>query len=262
MSVWDAFVRRPYHVVDGSTGDVACDHYHRMPDDVALMRSLGRRRLSVLDRLAADRPDRVGVPSTQPGLDFYDRLVDQLLAAGIAPVATLNHWDLPAGARGVGRLARPRDRRGLRRLRRHHVRPTRRPGRDVADPQRAVVPGVPRPRHRSPRARRVRLVGWLPGRPPPAGLPRAGGPAVPCRAARRGGSASPSTPSGTCPPATTMPTWRRAIASWANSVELFLDPIVHGRYPEALMAWIGRHGPTIRTPATSRRSASPSTSSA
>lgn len=98
MSVWDAFVRRPFHVVDGSTGDVACDHYHRMPDDVTLMQSLGMGAYRFSIAWPRILPSGRG-PVNEPGLDFYDRLVDNLLAAGIAPVATLNHWDLPSRSR-------------------------------------------------------------------------------------------------------------------------------------------------------------------
>ncbi len=100
-SVWDDFVRRPYRVIDGSSGDVACDHYHRMREDVDLMRSLevGAYRFSV----AWPRVIPLGHgPTNTPGLDFYDRLVDRLAAAGIQPCATLNHWDLPASLEAGG----------------------------------------------------------------------------------------------------------------------------------------------------------------
>jgi beta-glucosidase len=94
QSIWDTFSHSPGNVADGDTGDVACDHYHRYQDDVALMREL---------RLAAYRfsvawpriqPDGSG-PANPAGLAFYDRLVDELLEAGITPYVTLYHWDLP-----------------------------------------------------------------------------------------------------------------------------------------------------------------------
>jgi beta-glucosidase len=93
-SIWDRFSHTPGRIEDGSTGDIACDHYHGWPEDVALMSSLGlqayRFSLSWPRVLPAGR-GRVN----QAGLDFYDRLVDGLLEAGIAPFATLYHWDLP-----------------------------------------------------------------------------------------------------------------------------------------------------------------------
>ncbi len=100
-SVWDDFVRTRYHVIDGSTGDVACDHYHRMPDDVELMRSLGMGAYRFSIAWPRIHPAGRG-PVNEAGLDFYDRLVDRLLAAGIRPYATLNHWDLPAALEAEG----------------------------------------------------------------------------------------------------------------------------------------------------------------
>ncbi|MFI5679202.1 GH1 family beta-glucosidase [Streptomyces cellulosae] len=87
-SVWDAFTAEPGHVKDGSTASVACDHYHRYPEDVALLAGLGVDAY----RFSISWP-RVNSPG---GLDFYDRLVDELCAAGVRPVPTLFHWDLPA----------------------------------------------------------------------------------------------------------------------------------------------------------------------
>jgi len=87
-SVWDAFTAGPGHVKDGSTAAVACDHFHRYPEDVALLAGLGVDAY----RFSVSWP-RVNSPG---GLDFYDRLVDALCAAGVRPVPTLFHWDLPA----------------------------------------------------------------------------------------------------------------------------------------------------------------------
>ncbi|GAA5016677.1 GH1 family beta-glucosidase [Terrabacter aeriphilus] len=92
-SIWDTFSHTPGAVVGGDTGDVACEHYHRYEADVELMRSLGMQsyRFSTSwDRICPD-----GGPVNARGLDFYERLVDSLLAAGIAPWLTLYHWDLP-----------------------------------------------------------------------------------------------------------------------------------------------------------------------
>ncbi|MGW5633803.1 GH1 family beta-glucosidase [Streptomyces sp. NPDC003832] len=88
-SVWDEFTGRAGAVKDGSTAAVACDHYHRYPEDVALLAGLGVGAY----RFSVSWP-RVNSPG---GLDFYDRLVDELCAAGVRPVPTLFHWDLPAG---------------------------------------------------------------------------------------------------------------------------------------------------------------------
>ena len=88
-SVWDAFSAEPGRVKDGSTAAVACDHYHRHREDVALLAGLGVDAY----RFSISWP-RVRTPR---GLDFYDRLVDDLCAAGVRPVPTLFHWDLPLG---------------------------------------------------------------------------------------------------------------------------------------------------------------------
>lgn len=95
VSNWHRFSHTPGRVADGDTGDVACDHYRRMPEDVALMRSLGLQawRFSVAwSRVLPEGRGRVN----PAGLGFYDRLVDTLLAAGIRPLLTLHHWDWPA----------------------------------------------------------------------------------------------------------------------------------------------------------------------
>ena len=93
-SVWDTFCARPGTIADGSSGAVACDHYHRYPEDVGLMKDLGigGYRLSV----AWPRIQPEGSGRANPaGLAFYDRLVDALLEAGVRPMVTLFHWDLP-----------------------------------------------------------------------------------------------------------------------------------------------------------------------
>jgi beta-glucosidase len=93
-SIWDRFARTPSKVEDGSSGDVACDHYHRWKGDIALMKRLGLHayRFSI----AWPRIVPAGRGAINPaGLDFYSRLVDGLLESGIEPYATLYHWDLP-----------------------------------------------------------------------------------------------------------------------------------------------------------------------
>ena len=98
-SIWDVFSHTPGKVAGGDTGDVAADHYHRYKEDVALMRELGiaAYRFSVAwPRIV---PGGVG-PVNRAGVDFYSRLVDELLAASIEPVVTLYHWDLPVELEG------------------------------------------------------------------------------------------------------------------------------------------------------------------
>jgi beta-glucosidase len=93
-SVWDMFCRKPGAVFDGHTGDIACDHYHRYLDDVAIMQSIGLKAYRLSVSWSRVLPEGVGAPNSE-GLSFYDRLIDALLAAGIEPYVTLFHWDLP-----------------------------------------------------------------------------------------------------------------------------------------------------------------------
>lgn len=100
-SIWDDFMRTPGRILDGSTADITADSYHRHREDVAELAQLG----------VTDYRFSVAWPRVQPagrggahgrGLDYYDRLVDDLLDAGIAPVVTLFHWDLPASLELAG----------------------------------------------------------------------------------------------------------------------------------------------------------------
>ncbi|QMU72089.1 beta-glucosidase [Streptacidiphilus sp. P02-A3a] len=100
-SIWDTFTARPGTVRDGRTGGTACDHYHRHAEDVALMRGLGLDAYRFSISWPRVQPSGAG-PVNAPGLDFYDRLVDDLLAAGIAPTPTLFHWDLPQALEDTG----------------------------------------------------------------------------------------------------------------------------------------------------------------
>jgi beta-glucosidase len=99
-SIWDTFARVPHAVLNGDTLDVAVDHYNRMPADVALMKDLGLQSYRFSASWARIRP---GDRSTNAaGLDFYSRLVDELLGAGILPWLTLYHWDLPQAVEETG----------------------------------------------------------------------------------------------------------------------------------------------------------------
>jgi beta-glucosidase len=100
-SIWDVQCRTPGLVRDGHRGDVATDHYHRYRDDVALMKSLGLRAYRFSVAWPRVQPTGSG-PVNEPGLDFYRHLVDELLGAGIAPVLTLYHWDLPQALEDAG----------------------------------------------------------------------------------------------------------------------------------------------------------------
>ena len=100
-SIWDTFCRVPGAVHDGDTGDVACDHYHRMPQDVALIKSLGVDAYRFSVAWPRVQPGGSG-PVNPAGLAFYDRLVDELLVVGIDPWVTLYHWDLPQELEDAG----------------------------------------------------------------------------------------------------------------------------------------------------------------
>ncbi|GGQ42417.1 GH1 family beta-glucosidase [Couchioplanes azureus] len=100
-SIWDTFSRTPGRVHAGHTGDVACDHYHRYVEDVALMAELGLRAYRYSIAWPRVQPDGTGPVNTR-GLDFYDRLTDELIGKGIDPVVTLYHWDLPQALQDRG----------------------------------------------------------------------------------------------------------------------------------------------------------------
>src|SRR5262245_35851787 len=100
-SIWDTYVHTPGHIKNNDTGDVANDHYHRYKEDVALMRSIGANAYRFSIAWPRIFPEGRGTPNPK-GLDFYNRLVDELVAAGIAPFATLYHWDLPQALQDKG----------------------------------------------------------------------------------------------------------------------------------------------------------------
>ncbi|WP_370409355.1 GH1 family beta-glucosidase [Streptomyces fradiae] len=100
-SIWDTFSRTPGRVRNGDTGDIAADHYHRTAEDIALLRRLGVTDYRFSIAWPRVQPTGRG-PAVQKGLDFYRRLADGLREAGIRPVATLYHWDLPQELEDAG----------------------------------------------------------------------------------------------------------------------------------------------------------------
>jgi beta-glucosidase len=100
-SIWDRFCAEPGRIKDGSSGDIACDFYGRYREDIALMRSLGLDAFRFSVAWPRVIPDGRGRVNTR-GLDFYDRLVDDLLAAGVEPYVNLFHWDLPLPLQDAG----------------------------------------------------------------------------------------------------------------------------------------------------------------
>jgi beta-glucosidase len=103
-SIWDVFAHTAGKIERSETGDVACDHYHRYKQDIALLRELGVQAYRFSISWSRVIPDGCGKPNAA-GLDFYDRLVDELLSAGIIPFATLFHWDLPQALQEHGGFA-------------------------------------------------------------------------------------------------------------------------------------------------------------
>src|SRR4051794_29125061 len=100
-SIWDRFAAGPGNVLNGDTGDPACDHYHRWADDLDLIQSLGLRGYRFSIAWPRVQPTGRG-PANQKGLDFYRRLVEGMHERGIRPYATLYHWDLPQALQDGG----------------------------------------------------------------------------------------------------------------------------------------------------------------
>lgn len=101
VSIWDTFAKTPGKVANGDNGDVACDHYHRFVEDIAVMQELGvdAYRFSIAWPRLFPNGDTV---RNEAGFAFYSRLIDALIAAGIEPVVTLYHWDLPQALEDAG----------------------------------------------------------------------------------------------------------------------------------------------------------------
>ena len=93
-SIWDAYCREDGKILHGDRGDVACDHYNRLNEDVGLMKDIGLQSYRFSISWPRVMPNGTGAVNAK-GLDFYDRLVDGLIAKGIEPLITLFHWDYP-----------------------------------------------------------------------------------------------------------------------------------------------------------------------
>ena len=149
-SIWDVFSQTPGKVVNGDTGEIACDHYHRWRDDIGLMRdiALPNYRLSLSwPRILPEGTGRI----ESKGLDFYDRLIEGLLESGIEPWLTLHHWDLPSALYDQGGWV-SRDTRRVCRVHGCRDAPVWRPGEALDHAQRAVVQRVSGVRDRDSRA--------------------------------------------------------------------------------------------------------------
>lgn len=105
-SIWDRYCSVPGNILNGDTGEVACDHYHRYKEDVALMKHMGIQAYRFSLSWPRIMPQGQGL-TNEKGLAFYSSLVDELLAAGIVPYVTLYHWDLPQALQDIGGWANP-----------------------------------------------------------------------------------------------------------------------------------------------------------
>jgi beta-glucosidase len=101
-SIWDRFSHTEGKIQTGETGDVACDQYHRYKEDVAIMKAMGMRGYRFSISWSRIFPDGKPGKPNQKGLDYYNRLVDELVANGITPFPTLYHWDLPQALQDAG----------------------------------------------------------------------------------------------------------------------------------------------------------------
>jgi len=243
-SIWDRFTHRPYAILNGDSGDVACDHYHRMPEDVALMKELGLNTYRFSISWPRVLPEGHGQVNPK-GLDFYDRLVDELLAAGIRPNATLNHWDLPQAIQDKGGW----------------------PNRDCTDwfaeyaqlvferlGDRVALWAT----HNEPHV--IAYVGYASGRFAPGiadhsqayqtvhHLLLAHGKAVQAfRAGDYPGGIGIVIYFGNYVPVSECEADRAACQrAYENMSAIFGDPLFKGRYPENLLEWLGPHAPRIQ----------------
>ena len=196
----------PGAVRDGSTAEPGPDSYHRYREDVELLKRLGVDRYRFSISWVRVQPTGAGAANAE-GIAYYDRVVDELLDAGVTPFPTLYHWDLPVEPRGARRLARPRDRLPVRRLRRARRGRARRPGEGLVHDQRAGLDVAAGLRDRRARARPAAAV-RVAARPCTISCWPTASPRASCASAARRRSAS-STTTPTCVPRRTRPRIRR-----------------------------------------------------
>jgi beta-glucosidase len=211
-SIWDRFAHSPYRVMNGDTGDVACDHYRRMSDDVSLMKELGLQTYRFSISWPRILPQGRGAIN-EKGLDFYDQLVDSLLAADIIPNATLYHWDYPQALQEAGGW----------------------PNRDSVDCH-ALGLHAPGICDYSQAYQTVHHQLLSHGRT--VQLFRQGSYQGEIGIVLNLGHYEPATESQA-----DLAACQRA---YEENVALFMDPLIKGHYPEMLLDWIGPHRPHVR----------------
>lgn len=243
-NIWDRFSHTAGNVINGDHGDVACDHYHRWTDDVALIKQLGLQAYRFSISWARVLSSGRGTVNAK-GLDFYDKLVDALLAAGIKPNATLNHWDYPQALEDAGGW------------------PHRDSAAWFADYARLMFEKLGDrvafwSTHNEPWC--TAFLGYGNGHHAPGicnqvaayqathNLLRAHGLAV--QAFRASGAKGQI--GIVLNPQHYVPASERELdvaareRVYANGVSIFLDPIYKGQYPAHLMAWLGAHAPQVQ----------------
>ena len=243
-SIWDRFSHTPGKVAHGDTGDVACDHYHRYPADVGIMTRLGLKayRFSISWPRVLPRGRGAVNPA---GLDFYDRLVDSLLAAGLDPYPTLYHWDLPQALqedggwleRDIGRWFADYARLMVERLgdRVRHWTTLNEPKVVMSD---GYLLGLHPPAQRDPQAARQAAHHLLLAHGLAAQAIRSVRPNLDVGIVLNLSGAEPASPSEADVQA--------AEAAWETEEALFLDPILEARYPAAVEIGRGGKAPFIR----------------
>ena len=229
-SIWDEFARVPGAVINAHNGDVACDHYHRYRDDVALMKSMGLQTYRFSTSWSRVRPD--GGAAQREGRRLLQAPGRRAARCRHPAVAHALPLGPSAGAPGQGRLDQPRHRRPLHRVRARHALRARRPRQGVDDAQRAVVLVVPELHGRAARAGALQRRRGPARLAPPAARPRAGGQRASGSGMPRSTSASRSTsrwPSPPTRPSTQTVEAARLIDGQFN--RWFLDPVFLGAYP-------------------------------
>lgn len=251
-SIWDVFAERQGAIADGTRPTTCCDHYHRYAEDVSLMRQMGLQGYRTSIAWPRVLPEGTG-PVNAPGLDFYDRLVDALLAAGIEPYVDLYHWDLPEALERRGGW---RNRDIVRWYSEYAAMVARRLGDRVRhwfalnEPQCFIPLGYMTGEHAPglrgtlrdavqithialrATAEAIRAVRGAAPRPVRVGVVSTGAIRIPAS----DGEADIAAARWSMFDEPRKPLWR---SSW------FLDPLILGRYPEPLLRALGADGPNV-----------------